>query len=473
MWPWLLRNVLLPAHEALLRRPTFELLRQLEEDCTPSNGQITQHQFQGLIALTDHARREIPYWKDRLPAASELAAAPDLRSALDCIPILMRSEIARDRELMKWRGASGKVLLHSSSGTTDDNLTFYFDRKRQAWDRALRMRGLRRFGVLPGARQLQIWPMPAYRDRLNRFKDPLRNLRDTIRQGIVFDPRPITPENLDRALDLLEKFQPELVVAYPSWMEALARRSQATRRTLRLPGLRLVQAEGEILYDYQCALIASVFGARVAEEFGSHDAGIIAAEDATGRWRLNWEHVHVEILRDGRPAKAGEMGEVVITNLHSDVMPFIRYATGDVAVAPAESGVGGRVYMPKIEGRTSDVLLTTNDRLVPNRGLVDSLVRETGSAKFFLHQLQTERILCMTVRDCGWVGQERRVEEILRATLGTALQVEWQVGTALEPLKSGKHRFVCSPAAHEVLAHDKQAGHRLSRVWPQRLLDEA
>jgi hypothetical protein len=126
-----------------------------------------------------------------------------------------------------------------------------------------------------------------------------------------------------------------------------------------------------------------------------------------------------------------------------------------------------------IEGRTSDMALTTDGRLHSNRELVDTLVRETGVTEFSLHQTGPDRILCMTLRQRGWVGQEAEVTELLRSILGRSLQVEWKVGAAFQPLKSGKRRYLCSPVAQALLAHDRESGMFLSRAWPQRVLDAA
>ena len=41
----------------------------------------------------------------------------------------------------------------------------------------------------------------------------------------------------------------------------------------------------------------------------------------------------VELLADGRPARPGEIGEVVITDLNNFSVPLIRYRIGDLAVA--------------------------------------------------------------------------------------------------------------------------------------------
>jgi phenylacetate-coenzyme A ligase PaaK-like adenylate-forming protein len=157
-------------------------------------------------------------------------------------------------------------------------------------------------------------------------------------------------------------------------------------------------------------------------------------------------------------------------------MPLIRYASGDLARMPASrpaGDTGGLTVLPPIEGRTSDVLLTTDGRSQSNREVVDLLVQETGVSEFSLHQTAPDRLLCMTVRHGGWAGQEAKVIGLLRSILGRALRVEWKIGTAFRPLKSGKRRYICSSVAHLAFAHDRESGVFLSRAWPQRVLDAA
>jgi hypothetical protein len=165
------------------------------------------------------------------------------------------------------------------------------------------------------------------------------------------------------------------------------------------------------------------------------------------------------------------MGEILVTNFHSRVMPLVRYATGDVLTVPADVSDGILASAcPKIDGRTSDVLMACDDRLVSNRPLVELLVREMGSSDFSLHQPSAGRVTCMVTRSSGWLGHEARAEEILRGHLGAGTVIEWRSGESFRPLKSGKHRFVCSPAAHAKLGCDQRAGVSLSRAWPQRLV---
>jgi phenylacetate-CoA ligase len=64
----------------------------------------------------------------------------------------------------------------------------------------------------------------------------------------------------------------------------------------------------------------------VACECEEHDGHHVAAESYV-----------VEIVKDGRPARAGETGEIVVTDLNSFSLPLLRYRTGDFAAAGDEA----------------------------------------------------------------------------------------------------------------------------------------
>ncbi len=80
--------------------------------------------------------------------------------------------------------------------------------------------------------------------------------------------------------------------------------------------------------------IESAFGSPVFDSYTSRELGGIAYEcDAHRGYHVVAEGYIVEILVDGRPAKAGETGDLVITDLNNYAMPFIRYQIGDLATA--------------------------------------------------------------------------------------------------------------------------------------------
>jgi phenylacetate-CoA ligase len=103
----------------------------------------------------------------------------------------------------------------------------------------------------------------------------------------------------------------------------------------------------------------------VFETYGSREVMLIASESPAHEGLLvQMENLVVEVVvrePDGRerPAAAGEVGEVVITDLHNFGMPFIRYANGDLAVAgPEGKSACGRAHqrLASIEGRVAETL---------------------------------------------------------------------------------------------------------------------
>ncbi|HZV05477.1 MAG TPA: hypothetical protein VE999_10370 [Gemmataceae bacterium] len=478
MSPGFVRRVLLPMHEAMLGRSTFSILRQLNARPNPSKEWLYQVQRQGLEHILQHVVNQIPYWRDRLECRLRPDSKEDVEALLASVPVLTRAEIGRNREAMRWQLAPGKILMHRSGGTTDDNLTFYWGRARQSWDRAMRYRGLSRHGIFPGDRVLHVWPRYPGKRWLDKFKLGLRDWRDWLTNDEVIDLRPMSPERLDAVLHFCTRYRPAVLIGYPSWLTALAERIRAAHPRFRLSTLRLILCTGEVLFAFQRRLIAETFGVGVAQEYGSQDSGLIAHEDTSGILRLNAEQMVVEILRDGETAAPGELGEVVITHFYTEIMPFIRYATGDVVRRPSSDeslgGPSGHPVFPQPEGRTSDVLATTAGEPCPMRPVVEALIEHTGMREFSLYQPEADHIIVLVIEGSD---QARRVradaEDVLRSLLGTDLQLEWRRGRRFEPFTSGKRRFVCSPVGMRLIAHDKESGMARARAWPQRLEQES
>jgi phenylacetate-CoA ligase len=102
----------------------------------------------------------------------------------------------------------------------------------------------------------------------------------------------------------------------------------------------------------------------VVDTYGCREVMLIGAEcEAHRGFHLSLENLVVEIvITEGdvqRPAREGETGEVVITDLHNLAMPFIRYANGDIATAGSSRVCTCGRTLPRIEavqGRLSETL---------------------------------------------------------------------------------------------------------------------
>ena len=81
---------------------------------------------------------------------------------------------------------------------------------------------------------------------------------------------------------------------------------------------------------------------------------------------LSADNLYVEILKNNEPAGSGEMGMIVITDLHNYGMPFIRYRVGDVAVVRQDkcSCARGLPLIGDVEGRLLDVIVTPDNKII-------------------------------------------------------------------------------------------------------------
>src|SRR5262249_37246383 len=136
----------------------------------------------------------------------------------------------------------------------------------------------------------------------------------------------------------------------------------ASKRVGRLAAGAIISS-AQTLPPETRALIQSPFGCKVFDKHRAPEfSGIPHECEAHPGYHVNAESYIVEIMRDGRPAKTGEVGEVLITDLNNRCVPLIRYQLGDLAV-PTDSVCPCGRGLPRIErviGRLQSVILGTN-----------------------------------------------------------------------------------------------------------------
>ena len=444
--PWLARTVY-RAQEAAMRRPTFSMLAELERTQWLSREGIEACQTQRLNRLLASALAHSPWHAERLRAAGLDEAARAGTATLNDLARLptMNKRDARDNvDRLVWREAPGGVFKYTTGGSSGEPLIFYFGRERQASDAAGRMRARRWWGVQPGEREAYLWGAPVELNKTDRIK----TLRDRLVNQMVLNAFAMSPERMDDYLDALQAWQPKCLYGYASSVALLAAHAEVRRRTLRLPQLRVVCTTGEPLYPHQRELIARVFGAPVANEFGSRDIGFTAHEAPGGQMLLMSESHIIEVLDEaGQPVAPGEAGEAVVTGLTSAAQPFIRYRTGDVLRLSSEPAAGGQGLhvIAEVTGRQTDFVVAADGRVMHALAVIYVLRAVPGIAQFKCIQHAIDRMEVQIVPDVDWNEAAREtVVAGLRARLGDALQVDLRMLDDIPPEASGKHRYVVS-----------------------------
>jgi len=443
---WLARNIY-RAQEAAMHRPTFALLEEIERTQWLDRAGVEAVQTQRLNQLLSTALAHSPWHAARLHAAGlENAVQTGAVTLADLarLPTMDKCDARDNVEQLVWRGAPGGVFPYTTGGSSGEPLIFYFGRQRQASDAAGRMRARRWWGVAPGEREAYLWGAPVELNKTDRIK----TLRDRLVNQLVLNAFAMSPQRMDAYLHALQAWQPKCLYGYASSVALLAAHAEARQRRLKLPQLRVVCTTGEPLYPHQRELIARVFGAPVANEFGSRDIGFTAHEAPGGQMLLMSESHIAEVLdAHGQPVAPGESGEAVITGLTSAAQAFIRYRTGDVLRLSNEPAAGGQGLhvIAEVTGRQTDFVVAADGRVMHALAVIYVLRATPGVGEFKCVQHTVEHMEVQIVPTVDWNDAARHaVESGLRARLGEALRVDVRLQDEIAPEASGKHRYVVS-----------------------------
>ena len=444
MIPFLVKHALYPLHEALLRRPTFRQLADLERTQWMSRAEIEALQLQRLATLLRAAAVHSPWQAQRMAAAGIDPDADLTWEAFRRLPTMTRADARENRDRIAWLGVPGGATLYNTGGSSGQPLSFYFGRSRQASDASGRIRARRWWGVDVGAREVYLWGAPVELSKTDRTKQ----LRDRAFNQLLLNAFEMSPARMEDYLDEIERFQPECIYGYASSVALLASHASSRSRRPLLRRLRAVCTTGEPLYPHQRALIADAFRAPVANEFGSRDIGFTAHETPAGQMLLLSEHIVLEALDpDGNPVPPGAMGEAVLTALCSEAQPFIRYRTGDMVRLGGETCSEGRGLhvIDEVVGRSTDFVVRADGTIMHALAVIYVLRSVDGVGEFKVIQHDLDRIEVLVVPDARWTpAAAAAIGRGLQMRLGDDVRIETRVVDSIAPEASGKHRYVVS-----------------------------
>lgn len=129
------------------------------------------------------------------------------------------------------------------------------------------------------------------------------------------------------------------------------------------------------------------FNTPTVARYGNMECGIMGQQPYSGSYDydLNWGSFHFELLdlKEDKPAKPGELGRIVVTDLFNYCMPLIRYDTGDLASTIDNIKTPFDFFkFNRIEGRKVDLIYDSSGRTISPYMVVQKL-SEYGELKQF------------------------------------------------------------------------------------------
>jgi phenylacetate-CoA ligase len=451
----LVRDVLVPL--SLWRSGELAQLRYLKEfERTQflSPDELRHLQWDRLRALLSHAYQQCPYYRQRFAEAGlvpgDLRGLHDLRA----LPVLEKRDIQENGERMVARDwPRGDLIRNQTGGSTGAPVTFYLGRDRKCSRGAATVRHNRWAGWDVGDKTAVIWGAP--RDRpASGWRSRLRGA--VLREPLWLDTACLTEATLSEFHFALLRYQPRIILAYARAAVLFARYLEATGR----PGYRphALVTSAEVLEGEDRALLERTFGCPVFNRYGCREVSVVASEcPAHAGLHTMGEGLYVEIETPAGPARPGEMGSILVTDLLNRAMPLIRYRIGDLgawADGPCPCG-RGLPRLEKVAGRVTDFLVGGDGRLVSGVFLATYVVAHRpslGQVQIRQHQAGEVVYRIKPSRDFRHDADLEYLRAATREYLGKETRAEAEFVDELSPEPSGKFLFSRSTVTPDFLA---------------------
>ena len=174
---------------------------------------------------------------------------------------------------------------------------------------------------------------------------------------------PIVTADIPEQFDLIERFRPDTLLLYPSNLIALLGERDA--RGAGLESVTHLRSMGETVTPDFRSHIRDTAGLDIEDTYSSQELGYIALQcPSSDGYHVMAESVIVEVLDEhGHPCSPGEIGRVVVPDLHNFATAMVRYEVGDHAEAGGPCACGrGLPMLNRILGRTRNLILMPDGR---------------------------------------------------------------------------------------------------------------
>jgi phenylacetate-CoA ligase len=355
-----LAGVVLPAMASARGQTMLALQFQFDRSQWLDGPSILGHQFEQLRVLIDHARTQAPFYRDHLRRAQIFSLGGLTPASFTRWPLLSRSDVLAAGESLLARtmpAAHGEIIWNSTTGSTGQPVRVATSALGTLFQDALVMRSHFWYGL-----DLSL-KFGAIRSGTHEpgGTDWGPALRGTFESGpsVLFG----LSEDLSAQLDWLRRESPAYLLSRGHTLHALIHESRA--RGTAPEGIKALLSFADRPPDDLRMLAREAWDVPVFDTYSAGEFGVLALQCP------DHEHLHVqsenvllEILReDGSACAPGEVGRVVVTDLHNFAMPLIRYVIGDFAEVGEPCPCGrGLPVIRRIAGRSSNMAVDVNGR---------------------------------------------------------------------------------------------------------------
>jgi phenylacetate-CoA ligase len=426
------------------------ILHTLRNKVWLKTSELEAIQEKKLRAILNHAYRNVPFYHRLFDSVG--VRPDDIKTVEDLskIPITTKSQLKNAKKEIIARNIDlNNCVERATSGSTGDPLTLLFSKDDVLYVGA----SYDIVRIENGFKLFRDVLLSTTGESVTSNKKWYKHLGILRKEGLnVFEP-------LDVQIQILKKVKPDAMWGYPSAIKLLAKEVQ--EKNIKEVSPRLIFTASEVFDPETRDFINSVFNVDLFDVYGSWEAGGCMAWECGEHagYHMSMDTVLMEFVdENGERVSGGERGKVVVTNLHSYAMPIIRYEIGDFAIPTDEECSCGRggYLMKAIEGRSKDILLTSNGKIIvssfvpylfyPDCIYSEATVKQYQKIKQFqVIQKTKEEILIKIVKEPESDGEEfNYILTNFKNVFGENIDIKLTFVESIPPLPSGKSSYVIS-----------------------------
>ena len=449
--PYPLKVIAASAHGYRLRRWRYgrETERLIEEALERESWseELWKTWQQEKLALTlFHAAKKVPYYRDYWNKQQRVGNKASFEY-IENWPVLEKGVLRQTPAAFISENCEQKKLyVDHTGGTTGTPLSIYESRATiQNWFALFEARIRRWYGVSIKDR----WGI--FGGQLitssNRQKPPYWVYNAGLNQ-VYFSTFHISPGTAKDYVNAMHTFLPTHLIVYPSSLSYLA--VLMLDQNLAPPNsIKVIFSNAEVLFPQQREVIQNAFKCPVVNTYGMGEITAAGSECQASKLHVWPEVGYFEVydpdnrifIKDGEEA----FGEYILTGLLNEDMPLIRYQLGDRGSLPVFEDCRCKRKLPvikKIEGRTTDMILTPDGRKL---FWFNSVFYGKPVVEAQIVQLDLYKLIISIVPGKGYSSDtEKEIKHAMQSRVGNQMEIQTKIINKIPRTKSGKFKAVVS-----------------------------
>lgn len=409
-----------------------KIFRELNKSQYWSREKVEKYQLEKLNALILEVRKRSKFYASRFKNLD--VPLIDLNQFKNVIPFMTKRDIIENSKEIKIEGSS-KSYKHSTSGSSGDPISVFISGMAEAYRKAGALRFRDWWGIKPYEKSVLIW----------RYENQTGgNLIDKLKKAFKFrydvNVYSLNDDTIKVHFEKIEKFKPTYIRGYTSGVLEFTRLLDQNNLKFKKASFKVAIVTAENLFDHDRKYIEQILKCKVANEFGSAEAGLFAYECPSGSMHIYEEANY--IYNDNNLS-------AYMTEFFNDSMPLINYKNDDklkISNHLCSCGITLRV-IEELVGRESGYI-EKSDGTKLNQGILICVfieLQEIGYSqaieKFKVIQRGNNFDVYIVPLKNYNKEVENYIDNKMRTLIGEKIIIKFHIKDKIEREKSGKLRY--------------------------------